>query len=94
MVDAEEMLRLGLVSSVSGDDEFVAGALHAAHQVAVGAPVATRLTKVALAGGGPASFDDALQWEALAQSVTLASDDLLEGLTAAREKRRPRFIGR
>jgi enoyl-CoA hydratase len=94
MVDAEEMLRLGLVSSVSGDDEFVTGVLHAAHQVAAGAPVATRLTKVALAGGGHATYDDALQWEALAQSVTLASDDLLEGLAAVREKRPPRFSGR
>ena len=94
MVDAEDMLRLGLLSSVSGDDEFVAGVLHAAHQVASGAPVATRLTKVALAGGGHATYDDALQWEALAQSVTLASDDLLEGLAAVREKRPPRFTGR
>lgn len=94
MVDAEEMLRLGLVSSVSGDDEFVTGVLHAAHQVASGAPVATRLTKVALAGGGHATYDDALQWEALAQSVTLASHDLLEGLAAVREKRAPRFTGR
>jgi enoyl-CoA hydratase len=61
--------------------------------VAVGAPVAVRLAKVALATGF-ATYDDALQWEALAQSVTLASDDLQEGLAAAREKRPPRFAGR
>jgi enoyl-CoA hydratase/carnithine racemase len=94
VADAEEMLRLGIVSSVSGDDGFLEGVLHAAHQVAAGAPIATRLAKVALAGGGPASYDDALQWEALAQSVTLASEDLREGLAAAREKRPPRFTGR
>lgn len=93
VADSAEMLRLGLVSSVSGDDGFVESVLHAAHSVAAGAPVAVRLTKVALSTGF-ATFDDALQWEALAQSVTLASDDLQEGLAAAREKRPPRFTGR
>ena len=94
MVDAEEMLRLGLVSSVSGDDGFLEGVLRAAHTVAAGAPMAIRLTKVALARGGHASYDDALEWEALAQSVTLASADLREGLAAIGEKRAPRFTGR
>jgi enoyl-CoA hydratase len=94
MVDAEEMLRLGLVSSVSGDDGFLDGVLHAAHTIAAGAPIATRLTKVALARGGHADYAAAREWEGLAQSVTLATEDLLEGLAAAREKRPPRFTGR
>jgi enoyl-CoA hydratase len=93
-VDAEEMLRLGLVSSVSGDDGFIEGVLHLAHGVAAAAPVAVRLTKSALVGGAPADVRTALEWEALAQSVTLATDDVLEGFAAAREKRRPTFTGR
>lgn len=93
-LDSDEMLRLGLVTSVSGDDGFLDGVLHLAHQVAAAAPVALRLTKVALAGGGHASYEAAEQWEGLAQAVTLATDDLQEGLAAAREKRRPRFTGR
>jgi enoyl-CoA hydratase len=93
-VDAEEMLRLGLVSSVSGDDGFVDGVLRLAHSVASGAPVAVRLSKAALAGGAHADYETALQWEALAQSVTLATDDLQEGIAAATEKRPPRFTGR
>jgi enoyl-CoA hydratase/carnithine racemase len=36
----------------------------------------------------------ALRWEALAQPVTMASRDMLEGLTAQVEKRRPDFTGR
>ena len=48
-------------------------ALAAAEAVAAAAPVATRLTKAALLGGGHASFDAALEWEALAQPVTLAT---------------------
>jgi len=94
VVDAEEMLRLGLVSTVSGDDGFVDGVLRLAHSVASAAPVAVRLSKAALAGGAHADYETALQWEALAQSVTLATEDLQEGLAAAKEKRPPTFTGR
>jgi hypothetical protein len=44
--------------------------------------------------GGHATFDDALQWEALAQAVTLATQDLHEGIAAAAAKRAPTFRGR
>ncbi|HET7899840.1 MAG TPA: enoyl-CoA hydratase/isomerase family protein [Candidatus Nanopelagicales bacterium] len=92
--DAEEMLRLGIVSSVSGDDGFLDGVLRAAHAVAATAPLAARLTKVALARGPHADLESARQWEAVAQSVTLTTADLHEGIAASREKRRPRFVGR
>jgi hypothetical protein len=49
---------------------------------------------VALRDGGHAYFDSALQWEALAQPVTLATEDLHEGIRAAREKRLPDFRDR
>ena len=48
----------------------------------------------ALQGGGHADVEAAMQWEALAQPVTLATADLQEGLRAARDKRPPRFTGR
>ena len=92
--DSEEMLRLGLVSAVSGDDGFLDGVLRAAHTVAATAPLAARLTKVALARGPHADLESARQWEAIAQSVTLTTADLHEGIAASREKRRPRFTGR
>jgi enoyl-CoA hydratase len=65
-----------------------------ASAVAECAPIATRLTKVALAAGGHANFDAAVQWEALAQPVTLATEDLREGMAAAGERRAPIFHGR
>jgi enoyl-CoA hydratase/carnithine racemase len=92
--DADEMLRLGLVSAVYDDDVLLERVLEHARQVASGAPVAQRLHKVALADGGHASFEDALRWEALAQPVTLATADLQEGLRARAEKRRAVFTGR
>ena len=94
LVDADEALRLGLVSRVIDDAAFLDEVLATAEQVAANAPVPTRYTKVALAGGGHADFDTALQWEALAQPITLATEDLQEGIRAAQEKRAPDFRGR
>ena len=93
-VDADEALRLGLVSAVLPAEGFLDEVLATASGIAATAPIATRLTTVALRDGGHADFDSALQWEALAQPVTLATADLQEGIRAAREKRAPVFQDR
>ena len=92
VVGADEMLRLGLASEVA--DDVVALALERAAEIAAGAPVAHRLHKEALRDGGHASLERALAWEAVAQPVTMATEDLQEGLTAQAEKRTPSFTGR
>ena len=94
IVDAGEALRLGLVSRVLPDAGLRDEALATAGGIAGTAPIASRLTKLALAGGGHASPEAALQWEAMAQPLTLATEDLQEGMRAAREKRPPVFRGR
>jgi enoyl-CoA hydratase len=94
VVDAEEMLRLGLCSAVYDDATLFEQTLERAREVATGAPVPQRLHKVALANGGHASYAAALEWEALAQPVTLATDDLQEGLRSRADKRPPVFTGR
>jgi enoyl-CoA hydratase len=93
-VDADEALRLGLVSRVIDDASFGAEVLETAAGIAATAPIASRLTKLALADGAHKTYDAALQWEALAQPVTLATEDLHEGIRAAGERRRPEFRGR
>ncbi|WP_110241791.1 enoyl-CoA hydratase/isomerase family protein [Nocardioides gilvus] len=93
IVEASEALSMGLVSRVIASGAFLDEAVAAATQIAANAPIATRLTKLALLDGGHATFDSALQWEALAQPVTLATDDLQEGIRAVQEKRAPRFGG-
>ena len=94
LMDAYEALRLWLVYRVLDADGFLDEVLATAAGVAATAPVASRLTTVALRDGGHADFETALQWEGLAQPVTLATADLQEGIAAAREKRPPRFTGR
>ncbi len=93
-VDADEALRLGLVSRVLPPATFLADVLEVAAGIAATAPIASRLTTVALRDGGHADLETAVQWEALAQPVTLATADLQEGIAAAREKRPARFTGR
>ena len=44
--------------------------------------------------GGHADFECCIDWEALAQPVTLATEDLQEGVRAGRERRAPVFQGR
>ncbi len=94
LLDGAEAAACGLVTRAVPAADVLATALAAATAAAAAAPVATRLTKRALLRGGHASFEAALEWEALAQPVTLATEDLQEGLRAVREKRPPRFTGR
>lgn len=93
-VAAEEALRLGLVSRVIATEDFRDEVLRTAEEVAATAPIASRLTKVALRDGGHEDFETCLQFEAMAQPITLATEDLQEGIRASREKRAPVFHGK
>ena len=94
VVEADEALRLGLVSRVIEPASFLDEVLATAEGIAATAPIASRLTTLALRDGGHADVESCLQWEALAQPVTLATADLQEGIRAAQEKRAPVFTGR
>jgi enoyl-CoA hydratase/carnithine racemase len=92
-VAAEEARDLGLVSRVLPDADFADAVREIADGIAATAPVASRYTTAALRNGGHPDLESAIQWEALAQPITLATDDLQEGVRAAREKRPPEFRG-
>jgi enoyl-CoA hydratase len=94
LVQGEEAAAMGLVNQCFPTDQLLDEVLGIAGSIAAKAPIATRLTKLALAGGGHATFDAALEWEALAQPLTMTTEDLQEGLAAQREKRAARFTGR
>jgi len=91
VVAAAEALAWGLVSEVAED--VVGRALEVAEGVARAAPIAVRLTKAGLAQGSRGGFELALQWEALAQPVTLATNDIHKGVRARRQHTTPEFDG-
>jgi enoyl-CoA hydratase/carnithine racemase len=91
VVSAEEALAWGLASEIS--DDVVSRALEVAAGVAAAGPIATRLTKAGLAQGSRGGFELALQWEALAQPVTMATADIHKGIKARREHTTPTFEG-
>lgn len=93
-VDAQEAVSIGLLNGVWPANRLLPEVLDVAKRIAAQAPVAMKLTKAGLARGGHASIEEAVEWEALAQPITLLTEDLREGVAAAREGRRPHFVGR
>ncbi len=93
-VEAEEARQIGLVNRVFAAADFAAEIDAIAEGIAGTAPIPSRYTKVALRDGGRRDIESAVQWEALAQPITLATADLQEGVRAAQEKRKPQFKGR
>src|ERR1700728_4012643 len=91
VVSAEEALAWGLASEIS--DDVTSRALEVAAEVAAAAPIATRLTKAGLGQSSRGGFELALQWEALAQPVTMATADIHKGIKARREHTTPTFEG-
>ncbi len=94
VVDAEEALAIGLVTSVVPASELVDSASDAADQLAAGAPLAQSMIKRGLDRSSTFTFEQALSFEEQAQAVLLASEDLVEGAGAFIEKRPPEFKGR
>jgi enoyl-CoA hydratase/carnithine racemase len=94
MLDAKEAERIGIVNRVVPDAELDAFVDAWAGRLAAGPPIALQLTKRMLTMGLGVSLSEALHQEAMAQSVTGASEDTREAMRAFFEKREPAFKGR
>ncbi len=94
IVDGGEAERLGLVNRALPRDEVLDASRRLADEIAACAPQAVRGAKRSLARTATETLDRQLDTEAAEQALNYESHDLLEGITAARERRAPRFSGR
>ncbi|MFI7483377.1 enoyl-CoA hydratase/isomerase family protein [Kocuria sp. M1R5S2] len=91
VVDAEEALRIGLVTSVVPADELMDTALETVRTILAKGPLAVRLAKLVVRQGAETDQRTGLLLERLAQSLLYASEEKSEGASAFLEKRPARF---
>jgi enoyl-CoA hydratase/carnithine racemase len=94
MLDAKEAERIGIVNRVVPDAQLDSFVADWAGRLAAGPPLALQMTKRMLTMGASLSLSEALHQEAMAQSVTGASEDTAEAMKAFFGKREPKFRGR
>ncbi len=93
-IDAQEALRIGLVSYVFPNTVFRDEVQRFAEQFAAGPPIAIALAKASMHAAEHMDLRSAMNFFATAESITLTSEDRREGLQAFLEKRPAHFVGR
>ncbi len=94
VISGPDALSLGLVNAVVPPNELDNATDEIVDAIAAGPPVALSMTKRQLDNAGNASLAQALEAEALAQSVNVKTDDMREAFMAYAERRPPNFSGR
>jgi enoyl-CoA hydratase len=94
-IDAERAAQIGLVNSVCGEsaDDVLEAAYELAREIEANSPLAVRGTKAVLAANEGRSVDEGLEFVAHWNVMYLASNDLVEAMTAFAERRPPTFRG-
>jgi enoyl-CoA hydratase/carnithine racemase len=93
-IDGTDAERIGLVNRAVPRESVVDVAAEMAAEIAANAPIPMGMTKRAIYLAEHADMGAMLEYEGLAQPITMATQDLAEGLAAVKEKRAPRFQGR
>jgi enoyl-CoA hydratase / 3-hydroxyacyl-CoA dehydrogenase len=91
--EADEMKRFGFVSDVVDNADLEDRAFELAADLAGGPPIATKYTKRAMLAGRH-DTDAGLEYEAAAFGQLMATDDLMEGITAFMGDDDPDFQGK
>lgn len=91
---SDEAQRAGLVNRVVADDQIEAEAMSIATKLAASAPLATASAKRLMWAGLGSGIDAAMREESRTVAQLCSSSDVLEGLAAVVEKRKPLFEGR
>ena len=90
-IDADEALRIGLVSRVVPPDALLGEALRLAERVAANPPQVLRWTRQLLQQARTSTLDEALHAAGRFQGLAHHTADHVEAVTAFFEKRAPRF---
>lgn len=91
VIDADEALRMGLISSSVAPEELRDIAVRTAAEIAECGPLATTQLVQSLRFIDSSPVEQALEREATMQALSYASEEFKEGISALREKRKPRF---
>ena len=91
---ASEALALGMVNAVVPTDQLDVATQEIIDAIAAGPPLALSSSKRELDNAGNTSLAQALETEALAQSVNAQTDDMREALMAYAERRPTNFSGK
>ena len=91
IVEAEEALRLGLVTKIIPSAEAEAATWAYAKRLAAGPPLVHAHVKKAVYAGLESGFDAAPEYEVTGQMQLLKSQDFFEGVSAFFQKRAPDF---
>ena len=94
IITAEDAFRHGLVNRVVDDGALAAEARALAHRLRGKAPQALGIAKRVLQNCVSADLQTGRTIESFGQSILIKTKDHREGVTAFREKRRPKFEGR
>lgn len=94
-IDAEEMLRIRLVSKVVPHDQLMPATYELAAKIVKNPPIAVQLSKDIIYKGLTMNLADSMRYlQGLASAVTYTTEDYRESWTAAAEKREPVFKGK
>jgi enoyl-CoA hydratase len=94
-ISAERAKEIGLVNDVAADPDGVLKAARAlAAEIAANSPLAVQGTKAVLKANEGRTVAQGLEYVATWNAGMLASEDLVEAVTAFMEKRPPKFTGR
>ena len=93
-IDAQEALRIGLVSQVTPPDELLPAAERCAAAIAANGPLGVRSAKESMIRSLGRVLEDALRFENVLFSTLTRTEDFAEGPRAFAEKRPPVWKGR
>lgn len=93
MISADEALAMGMVNRVVPPDELEARTAEFALEIAAGPSKAFEHVKMILSRSLEHTLDDILEYEILAQAISIQSNDHKEGVQSFYQKRKPVFPG-